>query len=109
ARHRGRLRSLCGRPERRTRRVFRPLRRGGAGRPGAVYPAAAEHAGTDYPGGPLRLRHRLRLSRRGRADGGGPVRRCHRLCPHGDGGIWLRPGVPGAGEGQDLRPADGRG
>ena len=60
-------------------------------------------------GGPLRLRHRLRLSRRGRADGGGPVRRCHRLCPHGDGGIWLRPGVPGAGEGQDLRPADGRG
>ena len=23
--------------------------------------------------------------------------------------IWLRPGVPGAGEGQDLRPADGRG
>lgn len=49
----------------RTRRVFRPLRRGGAGRPGAVYPAAAEHAGTDYPGGPLRLRHRLRLSRRG--------------------------------------------
>ena len=61
------------------------------------------------PGGPLRLRHRLRLSRRGRADGGGPVRRCHRLCPHGDGGIWLRPGVPGAGEGQDLRTAEGRG
>ena len=56
-----------------------------------------------------RGRYTLRLSRRGRADGGGPVRRCHRLCPHGDGGIWLRPGVPGAGEGQDLRPADGRG
>ena len=43
ARHRGRLRSLCGRPERRTRRVFRPLRRGGAGRPGAVYPALLQN------------------------------------------------------------------
>lgn len=37
------------------------------------------------------------LTAEGRCDG------AIALCPHGDGGIWLRPGVPGAGEGQDLR------
>lgn len=47
--------------------------------------------GQTTPGGPLRLRHRLRLSRRGRADGGGPVRRCHRLCPMGTAGFGYDP------------------
>ena len=31
------------------------------------------HARSNHPGGPLCLRHRLRLPQRGRADGGGPL------------------------------------
>ncbi len=59
--HCRRFRPMRGRPQRRPRRVFRPVRRRGTGRQGPVYPAAAKSPGPDHPGGPLYLLYRLRL------------------------------------------------
>lgn len=60
----GRLRPLRGRAQRRTRCVFRPVWRRGAGRSRPVYPAAAKPPGADHAGGAFYLRHCLRLPQR---------------------------------------------
>ena len=100
---------MRGRAERRAGGVLRPVRRGGAGRRGALPPAAGQHAQGGGQNGEIRVRHHLLLPRRGCAHRPGGVPRHHCLRPHGGGRLRLRPGVFPAQAEKDLCPAHGGG